>query len=78
MHFADLLNEELQVLLPEAQLWPVMLQPVDLRPQEVGHIQINHWIIGNGNGFDALGGVFNMPHPLLLLRLYLEASQDNY
>lgn len=78
MHFADLLNEERQVSLPEAQLRPVMLRPVDLRPQEVGHIQIDRWIIGNGDGFDALGGVFNMPHPLLLLRLYLEASQDDY
>lgn len=62
--------------LPPARIRSVSTTPAD--PDEVGHIRVHRWVQGTGDGFEALGLVFNVADPLTMLDEYMVQARGDY
>ena len=72
LRFADVFREAVQVPLEQLRpvaSYPVSTAPVD--PSEAGHIRVTRWTPGSGDGFQALGSIFDVD-ALHLLRDWLQ------
>uniref|UniRef100_V5EV98 Uncharacterized protein n=1 Tax=Kalmanozyma brasiliensis (strain GHG001) TaxID=1365824 RepID=V5EV98_KALBG len=81
LDFDEVVNRELETVDHLDDLGPASFRAVDCRPvdpAEVGHIQLDRWIIGNGDGYEALGVAFNVPMPTQMLDEYLAQHLADY